>query len=306
MSPRAALTTSTDLDDREVADVLALVDRATAADGANPLNEAALLHVRHPRADIQHLQARVGDQLVGYAQLEPGPETSVGQLVVDPDHRRRGVGAQLVGELVAAATNPLQIWAVGNSPAAQALAARTGLVIGRQLNIMKRSLTTPWPTPPTPAGVQIRAFRPGQDDQAWLAVNARAFSHHPEQGQITQADLDERMAEPWFDSAGFLVAIRSGALVGYHWTKQHEDHLGEVYVLGVDPDSGGGGLGKALLAAGLTFLRDRGNTEVELYVEADHERAVGLYEAYGFATASRDVMYVHPSLTRSNPLARRT
>ena len=73
MSPRAALTTSTDLDDREVADVLALVDRATAADGANPLNEAALLHVRHPRADIQHLQARVGDQLVGYAQLEPGP-----------------------------------------------------------------------------------------------------------------------------------------------------------------------------------------------------------------------------------------
>jgi mycothiol synthase len=301
MSPRADLTTSTDLDEREVADVLALVDSATAADGANPLNEAALLHVRHPRAELRHIQARVGDALVGYAQLERGPQTSVGQLVVDPDHRRQGVGAQLVAVLMAASANPLQIWAVGNSPAAQALAARTGLVVGRQLNIMRRSLTTPWPTPPTPAGVEIRAFRPGQDDQAWLAVNARAFSHHPEQGQITQADLDERMAEPWFDSAGFLVAIRAGALVGYHWTKQHEDHLGEVYVLGVDPDSGGGGLGKALLAAGLTFLRERGNTEVELYVEADHERAVGLYEAYGFATASRDVMYVPSSLTRSNP-----
>ena len=301
MPTRAALASSTELNDHEVSQILELVGRATAADGAAPLNEAAVLHLRHPRADVEHLRLRIGDQLVGYAQLESGSDASVGQLVVDPDHRRQGLGAQLVDELVAASTTPLQIWAVGNSPAAQALAARTGLVVGRQLNIMERSLTSPWPSPTPPADVEIRAFRPGQDDQAWLGVNSRAFRHHPEQGQITQADLDERMAEPWFDPAGFLVAIRGGAMVGYHWTKQHDDQLGEVYALGVDPDAGGAGLGKALLAAGLSFLRDRGNTTVELYVEADHERAVGLYESYGFATASRDVMYVHPSLTRTNP-----
>jgi mycothiol synthase len=173
---------------------------------------------------------------------------------------------------------------------------------GRQLNIMQRSLTTPWPTPSTPPGVTIRAFRPGADDQEWLAVNARAFASHPEQGKLTQADLDERMAEPWFDPAGFLVADRGGALVGYHWTKQHDHRLGEVYVLGVDPDSGGGGLGKALLAAGLRSLRERGSTSVELYVEADHPRAIGLYESYGFVLASRDVMYVHPSRTRGAPV----
>ena len=71
-------------------------------------------------------------------------------------------------------------------------------------------------------------------------------------------------------------------MVGFHWTKQHPDRLGEVYVLGVDPDAGGAGLGKALLADRPGHLRDQRNTAVELYVEADHERAVGLYQAYGF------------------------
>jgi mycothiol synthase len=83
-------------------------------------------------------------------------------------------------------------------------------------------------------------------------------------------------------------------MVGFHWTKQHPDLLGEVYVLGVDPGSGGHGLGKALLGQGLSHLRDRGNTSVQLYVEADHGRAVALYAGYGFTVASRDVMYAQP------------
>jgi mycothiol synthase len=64
-----------------------------------------------------------------------------------------------------------------------------------------------------------------------------------------------------------------------------------VYVLGVDPEAAGTGLGKALLAAGLAHLRERGNTEVELYTESDNQQALSLYFGYGFAVASRDVMY---------------
>ena len=132
---------------------------------------------------------------------------------------------------------------------------------------------------------------PGQDENAWLAVNAAAFADHPEQGSITRDDLDDRMAEPWFDPDGFFVATVGEEMLGFHWTKQHQDHLGEVYVLGIAPAAAGRGLGKALLLTGLRHLRDRGNTTVELYVEADNPTAVGLYRAYGFAPASRDVMY---------------
>ena len=113
----------------------------------------------------------------------------------------------------------------------------------------------------------------------------------------TEAELDERMAEDWFDPHGFFLAVRGPQVIGFHWTKQHQDQLGEVYVLGVDPSAGGGGLGKVLLARGLTHLQQAGNTEVVLYVEADHERAVGLYRGYGFRVASRDVMYEQPDST---------
>ena len=173
MMTGATILDSNELAAPEVEAVLDLVGRAKAVDGAAPLNEAAVLHLRHPRPQVQHLLARSGTELVGYAQLEGGPESSVGQLVVDPDHRRLGIGALLMAELIETSTTTLQVWAVGDTPAAQALAARAGLIPGRTLAIMQRSLTTPWPDPPTPAEVEIRAFRPGQDEQAWLAVNAR-------------------------------------------------------------------------------------------------------------------------------------
>ncbi len=267
-----------------------LAATAAEADGTEPLNEAALLQVHQGRTGVTHLLAHDEAALVGYAQLNNGT-ASVGQLIVHPGHRRRGVGRALVEQLIEYAEHPLQVWAVGDSPAAQALARKAGLTPQRELLIMQRRLdgTIPEATPRPP--VTIRSFVPGQDEKAWLAVNASAFADHPEQGSMTEDDLAQRMAEPWFDAGGFFVATVDEAIVGFHWTKQHQDHLGEVYVLGIAPEAAGQGLGKALLLTGLHYLRGAGNTMVELYVEADNPAAVGLYRAYGFAPVSRDVMY---------------
>ena len=268
-----------------------LLETAQRKDGFAALNEAASLRLRHPGLAVLHLCAVESDQVVGYAQLDPGPAASTGFLVVDPGHRQQGIGVRLAQVLAERATNPLKLWAPHDTAAAQALAARLGLVAARTLLVMTRRLDTELPEPQLPAGTTIRTFRPGQDEQAWLAVNTEAFAGHPEQGSMTDADLAARMAEPWFDPAGFFVALRGEAMVGFHWTKQHKDHLGEVYVLGVSPAASGAGLGTALLLIGLSHLRRQGDTVVELYVEADHSDAVGLYQDYGFTTASRDVMY---------------
>lgn len=298
MTDGPLLTMTSRLAADEVEDVLALVGRAGARDGFPALNEAALLHLQHPRPEVQHLVGRLEGHPVGYAQLDETPTTdgpaSVGQLVVDPAVRRRGVGAALLTELLSRSSAKLQIWAMANAPAAQALASRVGMTVARELLVMTRPLEEALPEVGVPPGVELRTFVVGQDEDEWLGVNARAFRDHPEQGQLTRSDLDERMAQPWFDAAGFFLAVRDQVLIGFHWTKQHPDALGEVYVLGVDPEAGGRGLGKALLSRGLAHLRQRGNMTVQLYVEADHARAVGLYQGYGFTVASRDVMYAQP------------
>lgn len=291
MSEVPTIAVATELTETEIDNVLQLVADAEAVDQMKPLNEAAVLRLRRAHPTTQHFLVSEAEQLLGYAQLESGTEWSAGQLVVSPNHRRRGVGTLLLQRLIMESSSPLRLWAMGDSPAARALATAAGMAAQRELLIMERQLDGDLPEPVVPAGVKIRTFVPGEDEGEWLRVNAAAFAHHPEQALIDADDLADRMAEPWFDPKGFFVATIDGTMVGFHWTKQHQDQLGEVYVLGVEPSAGGRGLGKALLLTGLRSLRERGNTRVELYVEADHRAAIGLYLTYGFATVSRDVMY---------------
>lgn len=168
-----------------------------------------------------------------------------------------------------------------------------GLTLFRELRQLRRPLNeADIAEPGWPAGVTVRTFTPGEDDAAWLAVNAAAFAHHPEQGSLTQRDLDDRKAEPWFDPKGFFLAEKDGELVGFHWTKVHaEERLGEVYVLGIRPDAQGGGLGKALTATGLRHLAAEGLPTAMLYVDADNTAALAVYERLGFVTHEVDLMY---------------
>jgi mycothiol synthase len=289
--PLFSISVATRLREPEIDGIQRLVTDAEAVDHIRALNEAALLHLRRTPPTTKHLLVSEDGQLVGYAQLESGAEWSAGQLVVSPDHRRQGVGTQLLQRLIMESTSPLRVWAMGDSPAGQALATGVGMVRQRELLIMERALDDELPEPVVPPGVQIRNFVPGQDELEWLGVNAAAFANHPEQAFIDLDDLKDRMAEPWFDPKGFFVATIDDAMVGFHWTKQHQDQLGEVYVLGIAPSVARRGLGKALLLTGLRWLQQQGNLRVKLYVESDHRAAIELYLTYGFAAASRDVMY---------------
>ncbi|RAJ66901.1 mycothiol synthase [Streptomyces sp. Amel2xB2] len=283
-----------------VRDAQTLIDESARADGQSPLSEQGRLQLRGGRRPgVRHLLLREDGTLVGYAQLEDTDpvEPPTGELAVHPDFRGRGYGRQLGQALLKESGKRLRVWAHGGHPAARHLAQVLGLTLFRELRQLRRPLTgtaaPPLPEPVFPEGVSVRTFRPGEDDAPWLALNAAAFAHHPEQGSLTQRDLDDRKAEPWFDPAGFFLAERDGTLVGFHWTKVHSaEQLGEVYVLGVAPGEQGGGLGKALTATGLRHLeRDRALPTAMLYVDADNFAAVSVYERMGFTTFETDLMY---------------
>jgi mycothiol synthase len=322
--------------------VEALLAAATDADGVQPLSEHVWLHLRHggegPDQNLLVVLPRgvapaagdtgtgtdggsageIAGEIVGYAHLDPtdpvaGPSA---EIVVHPAHRGRGFGRMLVeAALGEAPGHRLRLWAHGDHPAARALAGSLGFSEVRRLEQWRRSLRVPLPDAPLPAGVRLRAFRPGDDDSAWLALNAAAFAHHPEQGGWTARDLHARMAESWFDPQGFLLAEQDGAdglpeLVGFHWTKVHggdghghepghgpddghgHEAIGEVYVVGVAPGQQGRGLGRALTVAGLRYLRGLGLDQAMLYVEGDNEPARAVYRSLGFAWWDTDVMFL--------------
>ncbi|WP_242611182.1 mycothiol synthase [Blastococcus saxobsidens] len=296
---------STSGPDVDVPAVLALLRAATAADGVRPLSEDAELRLQHRSPGGADLVERADDGTpVGYARLDDG----VAELVVHPDHRRRGHGTALLRRVLdAAGRGPVDIWAHGDLPGSAELLAAHGFARARVLLQMRRDLAgvDPDPRPALAEGVTVSAFRPGRDEEAWLGVNAHAFDWHPEQGRTTRADLELREAEPWFDPEGFLLAWRGepddgGELLGFHWTKVHPpgdagpEPVGEIYVLGVDPGAQGLGLGRALTDLGLAHLRGRGLAEVLLYVEEDNEAAVRLYEARGFRRSAVDVAWRRP------------
>ncbi|MEV7002243.1 mycothiol synthase [Streptomyces sp. NPDC093982] len=294
--PTRSIETHLALAPEQTEAVLELLAEAARNDGQQAVSEQGRLQLRGgEREGVSHLLLTVGGELVGYAQLEDTDpvEAPAAELVVHPSHRGHGHGRALGSALLAASGKRLRVWAHGGHAAARHLSQVLGLTLFRELRQMRRSLTDlSLPDPVLPEGVTVRTFEPGRDDAAWLAVNAAAFAHHPEQGSLTQRDLDDRKAQPWFDPAGFFLAERAGELIGFHWTKVHaEDGLGEVYVLGVRPGAQGGGLGKALTTIGLRHLAAQGPPTAMLYVDADNKAAVSVYEQLGFTTYETDLMY---------------
>jgi mycothiol synthase len=257
--------------------------------GAPPLNDHALTQLPEKGPSLRHIVVD-GPDVVGYAQVELDGIVDA-HVAADSPH----VATLLEATERLAAGRPVRVWAHGqHSPLGPELAGR-GYHKTRVLWQLRRPLQGLTAANP-PADVTIRAFIPGQDEAAWLAVNAAAFAVHPEQGRWTLHDLQLREAEPWFDPAGFLLADRAGELLGFHWTKIHGEGLGEVYVLGVSPHAQGMHLGRELLAAGLQHLADRGCAQVLLYVDDTNTAALRLYDSVGFHRYDLDVQYERDAL----------
>ena len=277
-------------------DVRTLIKAVKVRDGAPPLSDHAMLQLGVARPDLKHLVDRRAATIAGYAQLD-------GDTAEIADGDGDSTAAVLLAALEEFAPH-LIVWSHGKrSPVAPAAKAR-GYAKHRALWQLRRPLTD-LPDKPLPEGVTIRPFVPGQDEDAWLAVNAAAFADHAEQGRFTKDDIEAREAEPWFDPNGFLLAegslrpehdsARGVEILGFHWTKVHPHRIGEVYVLGIAPQAQGLGLGPALLTAGLSYLAGQGLAEAMLYVDDSNTTAMELYRRYGFARHDLDAQYSRPS-----------
>jgi mycothiol synthase len=317
------------------------------------------------RADGWHpLVAHLGGEVVGYAAVvtgdgpgaaagneEPGTATgsagpgapapgeapsaaAVGEAAIAADVApRAAVLTALLDRITdvatAAGAGHIQVWMRHVNDADRHAAGAAGFATERRLAILGHALPVTGPAPAPSAGVTVRASRPGEDDEAIVAVLAGAYADSAEAGW----DLDRFRARrqlDWFRPEDLLVAedvaagsggadltagwdrrdatagsgSDGGLLLGLHWLKRRSPHVGEVYNLAVHPDGRGRGLGPVLLRAGLDHLADVDCDEVLLWVDRANDRAVRLYSSQGFVTRWEDVAFgrsLHGGASATSP-----
>jgi mycothiol synthase len=286
--------------------VLALIKAAHDFDGTPAIAEHVLLHLRHggDKSD-SHLVIEENKEVIAYAHLDStdlvaGPSV---EAVVHPQHRGKGLGARILKEAINICGNRTRIWSHGDLPAAKAIAASLKLERIWSNLLMSKSLGE---IQPAISKCPIRTFIPSLDNQAFLALNNKVFANYPDQGGWSEDDLKVRVNEDWFQKEGFFVAENKGELIGFCWTKIHgahthshngsdDDHgheaLGEIYVLAVNPDYKGQGIGRDLTITGLNYLKYQGLNNVMLYVGVENKPAFKLYKSLGFNEFGSDVMY---------------
>ena len=286
--------------------VLALIKAAHDFDGTPPIAEHVLLHLRHggDKSD-SHIVFESDNQVIAYAHLDTtdlvaGPSV---ESVVHPNHRGKGLGALILKEAIKVCGDKTRIWSHGDLPAAKAIAVSlklerlwSNLLMSKSLRDIQ-SVTSKYP---------IRTYIPDLDNQAFLSLNNKVFANYPDQGGWSDKDLRVRLNEEWFDEKGFFVAEDKSELIGFCWTKIHgahthshngedDDHghdaLGEIYVLAVNPDYKGQGVGRDLTITGLNYLKYQGLNNVMLYVGVENKPAFNLYKSLGFSEFGSDVMY---------------
>jgi mycothiol synthase len=299
-----AMSTRQQLVPSELEQVIELVERVRRPDGSRALSDhlwidlqsggrsgfVAVLIWEAPADADSNAQGR----LIGYGQASSAQEARSLELVIDPEHEDSPqLTKYLLHELLQAVSEhgggPVTWWVTDPEPFHHHLAADEGMRPTQTLLQMHRTLPVD-----RSADIPTRAFRPGHDDQSWIEVNNRAFAAHGEQGGWDLELLHSRLAEPWFDPAGFLIHERDGQIAGFCWTKIHhelEPPEGEIYVIAVDPAFHGQGLGALLTLAGLDWIARQGVSVAMLYVDADNTSAVALYSGLGFTVRRSDLAF---------------
>ena len=155
----------------------------------------------------------------------------------------------------------------------------------RHILKIHRSLSSALPT--QEHSFEIVTFDAAIHKEKWLALNNTVFVHHPDQGNWAMEDLENRMAENWFDSKGFFLAVKNGEIIGCCWTKIHhdlvnQDPVGELYVVGTAPEHHGRGIARALSVEAINYFVTKGLKHAMLYVDADNEKGIKLYQSLGF------------------------
>lgn len=247
--------------------------------------------------------AETDRKIIGYISL--APELGIGRVVLDcsvhPRYRRKGAAKKLFSlavrrskELGAKVTH---ISIPETHVAAKGLMSCLGFrFIRRSLELKLDMYNIPL-LPVKHGAFVIRGLRSGEEDKLHVIQN-RSFRGTWGFNPNTEAEIIHRVHLTGSSPEGVIMAYEGDKPVGYCWTMVNPEEIavggesrGQIHMMGVDPDHQRQGIGKAVLARGLAYLKDKGVEVVRLTVDSENHVARSLYGSFGFELESRTEWY---------------
>ena len=258
----------------------------------------SLCQPNHFSTDNLFVAERAGET-VGYADVRP--ELNVGRVVlrwlVRPDHLRKGLTAKLIDRAVSrtrelgTVTLHVNIWQ--NSRMDKQLLTQMGFTIVRRFLELRMDLSkTPLPEIEK-ISARYRPLHPGEEERLTHLQN-RSFTGSWGYNANTVEEILYRIHLPNCSAEDIILVFDRDNPIGYCWTRTNfwkNKDTGRIYMLGVDPDYQGRGLGKRLLLAGVSYLKDKGLQVAELTVDRENKVACTLYKSVGFKLWTSSLWY---------------
>jgi len=246
--------------------------------------------------------AEAAGKVVGYIDVRS--ELGIGRAVLDclvhPERRRKGLATELVHRASRRArelgARVAHVPILEDNVAAKGLLTKLGFGFVRRFLELRRELFEAHLPDAEQGALLSRHLQPGEEDKLTRIQNrsfAGTWGYNPTAVEETVYHLSLTGRSP----EDVILIFAADRPVGYCWTLVNPEtsaageNVGRIYMLGVDPDYRGSGIGKQALLAGLAHLKSKGIEVAELTVDSQNPAACALYESGGFKISSTSAWY---------------
>ena len=236
--------------------------------------------------------------------IDVTPELNIGQVVLDywirPEHRRRGLATRLLNYSMHRAKE-LEAKVAHVNVAEDNVVTRRVLsrldfnIVYRFLELRLDIADVHW-SGINQAALECRYLQRGEEDKLTQIQN-RAFAGIAGYNPNTVEEITYRINRSNCSPEDVLLAYKGDKVIGYCWTGvvceggATSKRKGQIFMLGVDPDYRGKGVGRKVLLAGLAHLKSKGLQVAELGTERENKIARALYKSIGFKVWKRTYCY---------------
>ena len=245
---------------------------------------------------------RAGD-MVGYVDVTA--ELDIGRVVfsclVHPEHSGESVAMKLIGRAISRArelrVKRVHVNVPEGSVGARKLFTKIGFRFIRRFLELDLDLSEVYVPNTDRIESRYRHLKRGDEDKL-VQIQNRSFADTWGFNPNTVEEIVYRTGLPNCSPEDIILVCDGDNVIGYCWTRIYVgeaeltiNRKGRIYMLGVDPDHRGRGVGKEVLMAGLAYLRSKDVGIVELTVDGKNEAARALYGSAGFRVRTRSLWY---------------